>query len=267
MECNGKEVERRHFIHRRLSAVQLEFFHTMGYLCYGRILTDLGLTLMRTQGMDAWNQDRREFDERQSWLRNSLLANVHHHSDLIRRYYFHGPFVDCAEQLVGPNLKGVTSQLSFKLRGNTKIASWHQDNGYGELYPYTAITCITALDDTNRDSGCLWIIPGGHRIGQIDVSNQMTAESKKAMKEISIAVDEKNAIPIPMKAGEALMFHAWMPHKSDGNQSQHDRRLIFLRYADADAVEVYNKRQPRLGKLIRGRTRFPEVRTFEAELE
>lgn len=35
-------------------------------------------------------------------------------------------------------------------------------------------------------------------------------------------------------------------------------------YADADAVEVYNNRRPRLGPLLRGATRFPEVASYES---
>lgn len=263
----GTESDRTLFIFRRLSDEQIQSFRDQGYIYYGRLLTDRGLALMREEAMQAWNEENREFDQTQTWLENSLLPNIHRRSNLIRRYYYRGPFVDVAEQLVGPNLKGVTSQLSFKLRGNTKFAPWHQDNGYGELDPYTAITCITALDDTDLESGCLWIIPGGHRLGQIDVSDQLTVESKKAMVEVSIEVDETSAIPMPMKAGECLIFHGWMPHKSLGNTSDRDRRLLFLRYADADAVEVYNNRKPRLGKLVRGKTRFREVEAFEANLD
>jgi len=69
-----------------------------------------------------------------------------------------------------------------------------------------------------------------------------------------------------MKAGECLFFHCWTLHKSGGNFSDHDRRILFLRYADADAVEVYNERKPRLGRLLRGSTRFEDVRVFEADL-
>jgi len=39
-----------------------------------------------------------------------------------------------------------------------------------------------------------------------------------------------------------------------------------MRYADADAVEVYNGRRPRLGRLLRGVTKFPEVEAFEEDL-
>ena len=263
----GAESDQKLFIFRRLSDEQIQSFRDQGYIYYGSLLTHHGLAQMREEAMEAWNEENRKFDQSQTWLKNSLLTNIHRRSNLIRRYYFHGPFVDVAEQLVGPNLKGVTSQLSFKLRGNTKLAPWHQDNGYGELDPYTAITCITALDDTDLESGCLWIIPGGHRLGQIDVSDQLTVESKDAMVEVSIEVDETSAIPIPMKVGESLIFHGWMPHKSLGNTSDRDRRLLFLRYADADAVEVYNNRKPRLGKLVRGKTRFREVEEYEADLD
>ena len=70
-----------------------------------------------------------------------------------------------------------------------------------------------------------------------------------------------------MKAGECLVFHCHMLHYSQGNLSvERDRRLMLCRYADADAVEVYNDRRPRLGPLLRGRTRFPEVEAFEAGL-
>ncbi|MDA0207434.1 MAG: hypothetical protein O2795_19100 [Acidobacteria bacterium] len=57
-----------------------------------------------------------------------------------------------------------------------------------------------------------------------------------------------------------------MLHKSKGNFSpDRDRRILFLRYADANAVEVYNNRRPRLGPLFRGVTTFPEVERYEAE--
>ena len=80
-------------------------------------------------------------------------------------------------------------------------------------------------------------------------------------------VDETNAIPLPMKAGECLIFHCHMMHRSEGNLStDRDRRVLFLRYADADAVEVYSDGKPRLGRLLRGKTRYPEVESFESDL-
>ena len=57
-------------------------------------------------------------------------------------------------------------------------------------------------------------------------------------------------------------------HTSEPNLSSRPRRIMFCRYADADAVEAYNEgHPPRLGRLLLGRTRFPEVERFEATEE
>ena len=254
------------FFHvRPLSDTQIKAYAAEGYLHLGRVLTDAGLEAMRTECMSAWRAEKGEFDPEKSWLQNALLSDIHHRSAVVRDYYYRGPLVDIAQQLIGPNIKGVTSQLTFKLRGNTKAFGWHQDNGYGELDPYNALTTLTALDDTDEQNGCLWIVPASDQRGQIEPG--LNFVDKQAEKSIELVVDESTAIPVPMRAGEAIIFHYWMLHKSQGNFSpDRDRRILFLRYADADAVEVYNNRRPRLGPLLRGNTKFPEVERFEADL-
>ncbi len=215
--------------------------------------------------MQAWNAEKESFDPNKTWLQNSLLVNIHHKASSVKDFYFEGPLVDVASQLIGPNIKGATSQLTFKMHGNTKPFGWHQDNGYGELEPYNALTTLTALDDTDRGNGCLWLIPGSHKQGQISV--QQTEEQKLKKSEIIVEADDSKAVPMEMKAGDTLIFSCWMLHKSDGNYSlDRDRRILFLCYADADAVEVYNGRKPRLGRLLKGCSKFAEVRNFELEL-
>ncbi len=253
------------FVDRRLSDEQLQVFQEQGHLALGRVLSDEGLARMREQCMDIWHAEKGQFDSENTWLQNSLLVDVHHRSSVVRQYYFRGPLVDVAEQLIGPSIKGATSQLTFKMRGNTTPFGWHQDNGYGELDPYNALTTLTALDDSDEENGCLWIIPGSHKQGQLDVG--YTGDKKAALDSINLNVDERKAIPVPMRAGEAMIFHCWLLHKSEGNRSKdRDRRILFLRYADADAVEVGNDRMPRLGKLLRGQSRFSEVEAYESNL-
>ncbi len=161
----------------------------------------------------------------------------------------------------------VASQLTFKMRGNTKPFGWHQDNGYGELDPCNAETALTALDDNDQQTGCLWDIPKPHRRGQIRPPKEQTVEGTAAQNELVVEADESDAIPMPLKAGQTLILHCWTLHKSEGNYSpDRERRGLFLRYADADAVEVYDNRKPRLGRLVEGSSRFAEVATFERDL-
>ena len=256
------------FLYRELSEAALSDFREQGYHMYGPILTESGLSRMRQECMAVWTAEKGAFDPEKNWLHNALLTNIHKHSKIVRDFYFEGPLVDVAEQIIGPNIKAATSQLTFKMRCNTMAFAWHQDNGYGELDPYNAISCLTALDDANEETGCLRLIPGSIKQGQIAIPDEInTLDAKKAKAEISLDVDESNAVPVPMKAGDCLFFSCWTLHKSEGNISKtRDRRILFTRFADADAVEVYNDRRPRLGRLVRGTTKFPEVAAYEAEL-
>ena len=143
------------FVPRRLSAPDLALYNSQGYLTLGRTLTDEGLREMRRQCMEVWDSEKKAFNPDGTWLQNSLLKNIHHQAPLAREFYFRGPLVSIAEQLIGPNIKGATSQLTFKMRGNTKPFAWHQDNGYGELDPFNTLTTLTALDDSDEQNGCL----------------------------------------------------------------------------------------------------------------
>ncbi len=264
-----KRTPREHFFNRRrLTVAELAAYADQGFLLLDGLLTPEGVATLRDASMRVWREQKGETDPKGTWLQSALLPNVHHHDELIREFYFNGPLVDVATELIGPNIKGATSQLTFKLRGNTQSFGWHQDNGYGQLVPENAITTLTALEDNDRETGCLWLIPGSHQQGQIDVSDRLTAEAKASGADLTVQpADESGARPMPMKAGQTLIFHCHMLHKSEGNDApDRDRRILFLRYADADAVEVYNNHAPRLGKLLRGQSRFPEVTAFEAAL-
>lgn len=264
-----QKISASDFIYRRLTKQQQHDYIENGYCQYGSILTDEGLACIFEECMQAWSAEKGPFDPNATWLQNALLPNIHHRSDTVRRFYFSGPLVNVAEQIIGPNIKGVTSQLTFKMRGDTKTFGWHQDNGYGQLDPYNAITCLIALDVVDEQNGCLWLIPGSHKCGQIQVGDLGILQEREKRSEIAVAVDvvdEGRAVPILMQPGECLFFHCWTLHRSLGNFSNHDRRILLLRYADADAVEVKNNRVPRLGRLLRGQSRFPEVQVFEYHL-
>lgn len=250
------------------SVVQLrDLFAEQGFLVVKGLLSVEQAEAMRDQALlpSEWESKAASFDPAMTWLQSSLLENVHRASKLVRDYYWRGPLVDVAEALIGPNIKGVTSQFTFKLRGNTKSFAWHQDNGYGELDPYNAISCLTALDDADEENGCLRLVPKSHKRGQL---RSLTAEQKASGAEITIDdVDESAAIPVPMRTGDVLIMHCHTLHASGPNTSDRHRRMLFLRYADADAVEVYNARRPRPGRLLRGLTRFTEVSDYEASLD
>ena len=71
---------------------------------------------MRSECMTTWSATKTGFDPKGSWLQNALLPNIHHHSELVRRYYFDGPldpFVDCVIfYFIGNGIGGASSTFA-----------------------------------------------------------------------------------------------------------------------------------------------------------
>jgi len=184
-----------------LTASQIDRFTQDGYLLVPEVISGSELLKLRDDAMAAWGAAKPQgaVDDSATWVQSSLLPNVHHVSERVRAYYWKGPPLAFAASIIGPNIKGATAQLTFKLRGNTKKFGWHQDNGYGELDPYNSVSCLTALDAADEANGCLWVIPQSHHRGQL---LSLTAEEKREGVEATLHdVDESAAVPVPMGAG------------------------------------------------------------------
>ena len=246
---------------RTLSKEQIDHFNERGYISPINVFTN-----------EEIGDHRAYFDD----LMEKALAMGHDSYGInawhlrIRGIYdlvVEPRILDCVQDLLGENLICWGTHYFCKMAGDTKRVSWHQDASYWPLSPTKVVTVWLAIDDADEANGCLWLIPGSHGGGQVELP-QWNAEKKRDKDEaIELEVDERDAVPMPMKAGESLFFTCWMLHKSEGNKSAtRDRRLLFVRYADADAVEIYNERRPRLGRLLRGETRFPEVTAYESGL-
>ena len=254
------------FAAHALSASQVKSLEQEGYIVVKALLNDEEVAYLRDSCTNAWREVKgadAKFSGEKTWLQNALLPNVHHHSKAVFEYYFYGPLVDIASQIIGPNLKGTTSQLTFKTKGNTQDFDWHHDNLYGHLRPYNSLSCLTALDKVTEENGCIRLVPKSHLKGQLHPG--LTPEEKAS--HVSVKLDVKEpGLPILMDPGDCLIFHCHCLHRSMGNYTDQDRRILYLRYSDADAVEVYNNGQPRLGRLVRGASRFDEVARYERDL-
>eukprot|EP01043_Picozoa_sp_COSAG02_P020536 COSAG02_NODE_1016_length_15190_cov_128.667418_15_plen_262_part_00 len=145
----------------------------------------------------------------------------------------------------------------------------------GHLAPYTSLSCLVALDDVTLDNGPVRLVEGSHLVGQrvidstVSTNDVSSGEGKENFKEangsrvITMDMGDEDGTPITMSRGQVLIMHCHMMHCSQPNLSDRPRRILFTRYADADAVEVYNPgTPPRLGRLLCGTTKFPEVARF-----
>ncbi len=110
----------------------------------------------------------------------------------------------------------------------------HQDSTFIYTEPETCIGFWFALEDANRDNGCLWAIPGGHLS---PLRERLIRHNNSTHMEIldTSPFDLSKAIPLEVKAGTLIVLHGRVPHYSEYNHSSRSRHAYSLHIVDADA--------------------------------
>ena len=113
------------------------------------------------------------------------------------------------------------------LIGDIKTTPWHQDSGVinKEADSTNLLTIWFPLMDASVENGCLQVVPGSHRG---DILTHCPQESGTQIPEKLFNSNE--AIPIPIKKGDALLLTKTTVHSSLPNISDRIRWSFDLRY-------------------------------------
>src|SRR5690606_4923385 len=114
---------------------------------------------------------------------------------------------------------------------------WHQDGGalWG-LSDAPTLQIWTALDDASG-SGCLEFLPGSHREGLATPLGGVVPAAHVARAEA-----DRRAVALPVVAGEVVLLHNWVWHRS-GRNPPGQRRLAFSACYMSAATRCLRKRR------------------------
>lgn len=157
--------------------------------------------------------------------------------------------LDPVEDLLGPNILVFTSTFFIKEANTPTIADWHQDSTYYGVEPKEEVTVWVALTDASREAGCMDVLPGS--LTQLPHAAHVVENSvNRAGQRITRTLDETQAVPMPLKAGQFSMHHGLCPHRSGPNITPHRRIGLGLNFIPASAKPVGAHRTA--GMLVRG---------------
>lgn len=131
---------------------------------------------------------------------------------------------------------------------------WHQDGSYLITDPSTVTGVWVAIEDANRDNGCLWVQPGGHRSPLREIYEVDWAKHQGSLTDLDRTpwpgTDEAVAVEVPL--GSVVMFHDHMPHYSSQNRSDFSRHAFTLHVAEQTARWSGNNwlQRPTLGNFV-----------------
>jgi hypothetical protein len=118
---------------------------------------------------------------------------------------------------------------------------WHQDGGsFWGLDRDPELQVWTALDDATEDAGCIEVIPGSHKDGLATRLGGMVPANLVATREATDRI-----VALPARAGEVILIHNYLWHRSGANKTGRARRAFTVCYMSAATRCLRKKRAPR----------------------
>ena len=145
--------------------------------------------------------------------------------------------VDILTAVVGPNVKMMQSMLFLKAGGQPGQA-WHQDEAHIPTRDHSLTAVWIALDNATVDNGCLWVIPGSHRAGVLyPVRDHHDARFDPTPEAHGFGRAERDAVPVELPAGTAVVFDGYLLHRSLPNTRRPSlRRALVNHYMSAESL-------------------------------
>ncbi len=111
--------------------------------------------------------------------------------------------------------------------------AWHQDERFIPTRDRSLVGAWIAVDDANIDNGCLWVLPGSHRTGQLWPTRDHGKPELFDPTDESFGFDDEAAIPVEVSAGSVVFFNGYLLHRSLPNRSTRRRMALVNHYMNA----------------------------------
>jgi phytanoyl-CoA hydroxylase len=160
---------------------------------------------------------------------------------LFRAWLANQAFERVARAVIGPGVALYRATLFTKSAAGGTDLPWHQDGGdFWGLDRDPELQIWTALDDVPRESGCVEAVDGSHRAGLATPLGGTIP-----LRVLTAARPEERTVALPARAGEVLLIHNHLWHRSGRNTTGRPRRAFTVAYMDARTRCVRKKRAPR----------------------
>ena len=161
--------------------------------------------------------------------------------------------LDAVEDLIGPDILLFASKFWIKPPRTGRFVSWHQDSAYFGLDPHALAAVWIALTDSNRDNGCVRVMPGSHR-GPAHWHRETPEEDNLLGRGQTIeGLDESKAVDLELREGEFSIHHERTAHGSLPNRTDSPRIGFALFYIPTSVRSTIGRRA---ATLVRGTDRF-----------
>jgi len=243
----------------------LQTFDELGYARLGEVLSPAGVATLRER-CDALMLGRRAYAgmffqhdspsgryEDLSYGKGWVGPSLHYRKieglqlDPVILEWIENPLFRRLTRLaIGEDVSLYRAVLWNKAANAGTALPWHQDDGkfWGiDRAPFLQVW--TSLDDASENGACVEVLPGSHKAGLASPEGGTVRDT-----ELDAARAEQRKVMLSAKAGETLLLHNHVWHRSGTNGSAHPRRAISISFLCSRTRCLRKRRAPRVFKRL-----------------
>ncbi len=158
--------------------------------------------------------------------------------------------LDCIEALLEVrDIRLYQDQLFMKPPKIGSRQAYHQDQPLGfDIEPVHMVTCWAALDRATVENGCLWMLPGTHKLGATE------KESWKEYEERALDGRLPEERAIELEPGDCSFHHGLILHSSRTNMTDEKRWGYATHYVSAHCRYTGSPESVNDAMLMRGKS-------------
>jgi len=182
------------------------------------------------------------------------LGHTHTHFRWAYDLATHPRILDAVEDVLGPDILVWTVSIFPKYPRDPGYISWHQDGTYWGLDSTRVTTAWVALTDSIVANGCMRVVPGSQERPILPHRDTYAPDNRLSRgQEVEVAVEEKDAVDVVLRAGEMSLHHVNIIHGSNPNPSDSWRIGFAPRFTTPETRQIDG--EPPTAVLARGRDR------------
>lgn len=159
---------------------------------------------------------------------NKIGHALHDLSEPFRRISYSPGMAALAKKIGFKKPLAAQSMYIFKQPNIGGEVNCHQDSTFLYTDPPSVVGFWIALEDATLENGCLWALPGGHKIS---LKSRFIRDGKggttfQVLDETPIPTEGLKALPV--REGTLILLHGQLPHLSKINRSPKSRHAYAL---------------------------------------
>ena len=211
----------------QLDAPEIDRYRTNGFLC--------PVSAIGAGEAGSLLQQLEQFERRAGATLGKLTGQYRAKTHLLFPWLYalckHPAVLAPVQAFLGPDLLVYHVTCWLKEPGDSSFVSWHQDGTYFHLDPPEHTTAWVALTDSTMESGCVQVLPGSHKLGQLDHGTRPSTDNLLSNgQHILRDLDKSSAKPLVLKVGQLSLHDTLLVHSSGPNQSAYRRVGIGISY-------------------------------------